>query len=795
MKISFEKTVILLLMVSCGILCIASYSNYNKDLERELNLATARAVDLVHAEGANLDLLSSLEPLQTAVHFRVAELLESLLNELGKKESVTDRYWLLSDDGTFFVSNTQGPSGPLTDDTRQVSKNFLKIISASDRVFKQHGYSYSWDTGEIQVYRPIYSEDSRVGFIGAVVSPQAVLKQILREHQLLSLVPIAVSGQPSGNLSVCRALGQESRADMCISIDRQGIWRGYLGYSAASTLWGILFLFLLAGCAVAIKKLMYDPAKFFMEALSDLSSGRLKNTDNLHVPLALRPLRHMIRQVINQHIEITMRREALSRELAMAEVSSQVAHDIRSPLTALDVAIKHTEHLPEEQRIIIRNASNRIRDIANNLMGKYRRSGINAIPSSGGADEANDIYLLSALLDPMITEKRLQFQAEAGLNIDLKLSQQSYGLFARIQPVEFRRMVSNLVNNAAEAADNGCDIEIALLQEKEYITLVVADNGKGIPPDILPKLGQKGETHGKVGGSGLGLYHARETAQRWGGSLHIDSRVGKGTVITIRIPKAPAPVWFVPELVLPPDSSVVILDDDQTIHQVWQGRFFSSRIQEQGIEIFGFSTPESLRAWMYNNPAKSGAAVYLLDYELLGYQETGLSLAKQWGISRQTILVTSRWEEAALLKECNSLSIRLIPKNLAGLVPIVSGAVAKGGDSFNRMAVLVDDDSLVRMTWEMAAKARDIELRTYSGPAGLMADLAALPRKTPIYIDSELGDGVKGEDFARTLYEKGFINISIETGHPAGYFDHISFIRRIMGKDPPWNSDSCKMLY
>jgi len=216
----------------------------------------------------------------------------------------------------------------------------------------------------------------------------------------------------------------------------------------------------------------------------------------------------------------------LAMSKAMSDLSAQVAHDIRSPLAALDMAVKNNAAVPEEQRVIIRNASNRIRDIANNLIDKYRKPGMSVADVTVGT--AVEAYLLSGLLDPLMTEKRLQFQGRPGVQLDMVLSPESYGLFAKLQPVEFRRLVSNLVNNAAESLSYSGTVTLRLARRGDKIALSVTDSGKGIAPEILAKLGGKGETHGKAGGSGLGLYHARTTAESWGGSLAIASEVGKG---------------------------------------------------------------------------------------------------------------------------------------------------------------------------------------------------------------------------------------------------------------------------
>ncbi|MFA6521932.1 MAG: ATP-binding protein, partial [Candidatus Gracilibacteria bacterium] len=217
----------------------------------------------------------------------------------------------------------------------------------------------------------------------------------------------------------------------------------------------------------------------------------------------------------------------------MHQVSAQVAHDIRSPLAALDMAVKDTAQIPEEQRIIIRSAVSRIRDIANSLLEKHRNvaktDSADANDSARGVAEPAGVYLLSSLIDPLITEKRLQFRSKIGVDIDAHLGSSSYGLFAKVQPTEFKRVLSNLINNSVEALDKNGSVILKLSCREGKITITVRDTGKGVSPEVLAKLGTRGETHGKSGGSGLGLYHARTSLESWGGTLNISSELGKGT--------------------------------------------------------------------------------------------------------------------------------------------------------------------------------------------------------------------------------------------------------------------------
>ncbi|MBI4801507.1 MAG: HAMP domain-containing histidine kinase [Elusimicrobia bacterium] len=471
-----------------------------------------------------------------------------------------------------------------------------------------------------------------------------------------------------------------------------------------------------------------------------------------------------------------------SRLAAIGELAAQVAHDIRSPLAALDAALSKTDQLPEKQRVMVRHAVNRIRDIANNLLEKNRQQ-VKAAPAAGSSvaatGEPPEIRLLSSLIDPVITEKRLQFESRLGVNIDFELTRESYGLFARVQPVEFRRVVSNLVNNAVEVLGDKGKVAIGLAHDEGNVILTVADNGKGISPEILAKLGQMGETHGKAGGSGLGLFHAKTIVESWGGSLVIASELGKGATVSIKLPKAEAPESFVPALELVPGGLVVALDDDAAIHQVWQGRFDSARVQEHNIEVIHFSEPDKLREWVKNN-VSAESALYLFDYELAGYKETGLSLAEELGVSGRTMLVTSRCEEGRIIEECKRLKVRMIPKGLAGLVPISVKSPAK-----TAQAVLIDDDALVRMNWGATAEEAGIDLKIFSEPGGFLSNLTRFSKDTPIYIDSELGNDIKGENIAVDLREKGFTDITLETGHAPERFAHLPWLK-VIDKESPW---------
>jgi len=321
---------------------------------------------------------------------------------------------------------------------------------------------------------------------------------------------------------------------------------------------------------------------------------------------------------------------------ALGKLAAQVAHDIRSPLAAMGAAAKGLD-MPQEQRGLIRAAVDRIRDIAEDLLEHYR--------APGEKHSARQVHDLAAIIEPVVAEKKLQYAERTGL----KLGFSAPGAYpaALVDKKEFQRIISNLLNNAVEALGTGGSVQLELTARDGKAFIKVKDDGNGIAPAVLARLGSKGETHGKAGGTGLGLYHACSTLEAWGGSLQITSVPAEGTIVTLEL-------------------------------------------------------------------------------------------------------------------------------------PVIQTAVRAGGK-----IALLDDDALVHMNWKLAAKAAGAELQSFKNPQEFAAAAETLPRDIPLYIDSELGDGVKGEDIAVGLHERGFTDITMATGHDAEKFSHLPWLK-VSGKEPPW---------
>ncbi len=222
------------------------------------------------------------------------------------------------------------------------------------------------------------------------------------------------------------------------------------------------------------------------------------------------------------------------------EIAKQVAHDIRSPLSALKIATHGLKGMPTERVSLIRQAADRIQSISDDLLAYARRRSEFEQPAE---NQTNPSPLpLREIVRDIVKEKQVELSGRTNMVIHSKFFDADE-LFARVDPGQLQRAVSNIVNNAAEAihADGHVAIELTRVGDKAIIT--VSDNGMGIPDEIIPLIGRRGYSHGKCGkgatqGNGLGLFQAKQIAERAGGELRIESRIGIGTKISLLLPLA-----------------------------------------------------------------------------------------------------------------------------------------------------------------------------------------------------------------------------------------------------------------
>jgi signal transduction histidine kinase len=394
------------------------------------------------------------------------------------------------------------------------------------------------------------------------------------------------------------------------------------------------------------------------------------------VSVALLIILPFFKKYLEKHLRNEMEVEKI-KELNL--IASGVAHDIRSPLSALSMVVSTLHEVPEEKRILIRNATQRINDIANELLQKGKKKNINQSESINQISTAGTVKVstefIPALVDILISEKRMQYRTCADLEIEADFNL-SFGAFAKVNGAELQRAISNLINNSVEAfKDHKGKITVGikriLEESKSSVEIFIHDNGKGIPKDILEKLGAIGVTHGKEdtqSGNGLGVFHAKKTIESFDGEFLVASVEGQGTTVKMILPLAEAPPWFAQAINLNNIKYLVSLDDDASIHQIWAERLSSLRIKD--VEYIKFQSGEAFELYVNGNIKRLKETVFLVDYELLDQAKTGLQIIDDLGIEKYAVLVTGHHEEKDIQDHANKLNLKILPKALSGFVPI-----------------------------------------------------------------------------------------------------------------------------
>jgi signal transduction histidine kinase len=99
-----------------------------------------------------------------------------------------------------------------------------------------------------------------------------------------------------------------------------------------------------------------------------------------------------------------------------------------------------------------------------------------------------------------------------------------------------RQVYLNLVLNALEAMPQGGRLEVGVSEARGKVEVSIADSGVGIAAETLREIGQP-FTSTKAQGSGLGLFLTRRLLESAGGTLEIESAIGRGTRCIVRLPR------------------------------------------------------------------------------------------------------------------------------------------------------------------------------------------------------------------------------------------------------------------
>ncbi len=250
--------------------------------------------------------------------------------------------------------------------------------------------------------------------------------------------------------------------------------------------------------------------------------------------------------------------------------------DITQEITAAEtmrLALEQAELANRSKDMFLAQMSHELRTPLNAIIGfsdLMRSQALDAVSPSKYAEYAESIFssanhlgsLIEDILNVSVPDPEIDSRTEGPIAIDDlvgfafdTLSGASFVVdqrvtFERIRSghrihgpkTELRQLLLNVIGNAAKFSPRGGVVTVDLTECEDRLAVIVQDQGPGIAPDQLDRLGEpffRGVQNPLIAkpGLGLGLYISKQIIERVGGKLSIDSRVGHGTRVTLLFPK------------------------------------------------------------------------------------------------------------------------------------------------------------------------------------------------------------------------------------------------------------------
>ncbi|WP_226658834.1 PAS domain-containing protein [Guptibacillus hwajinpoensis] len=217
--------------------------------------------------------------------------------------------------------------------------------------------------------------------------------------------------------------------------------------------------------------------------------------------------------------ELLLRSEKLS---AIGQLAAAVAHEVRNPLTSVKGFIQlYKDRINDEILELMLSEMNRIESIINEFLSLARPQAVTY--------QKIDIMTLTRNVVSLMNPELL-------LNkIDVRTAFHTPSLMMHCEKNQITQVLMNVIKNGIEAMPDGGPLSITTCNSDTHLFIEIADKGVGIPKERLERLGEPFFSN-KDTGTGLGLVVCYKIIHEHHGTIHFDSTVGAGTLVTITLP-------------------------------------------------------------------------------------------------------------------------------------------------------------------------------------------------------------------------------------------------------------------
>lgn len=357
-------------------------------------------------------------------------------------------------------------------------------------------------------------------------------------------------------------------------------------------------------------------------------------------------------------VDLSRRESDLLWSNRFLKEASQLAHDIRSPLSSMVPKLtelkesvgaggdKETSAAIE----VLEAGLHRMQAMATRVLSDFKKK-FSDVPQE-------EITPRLTLIDKVIEDVVIEVISTAPSNIhfDRRGLSDVPKLWSVVEVSELQAAIANILRNAIEACatvTSPC-VSIELDSNKDRVVLTISDNGFGIPAALLPRIFEEGFTFGKSGGTGLGLTQAKKAIELNDGTLELTTEEGHGTKIRISFPIEAEPSWLCKELKFVPSTKIIFVDDDPSLLAHWRSRL--AGVDTSDVSISYFSTFGAIRREDIRN------ALIVSDNDVKGESFSGIEWLKRHRDYEGAVLCTSDYDDPKVQQDVRGLKIQMIPK-------------------------------------------------------------------------------------------------------------------------------------
>ena len=281
---------------------------------------------------------------------------------------------------------------------------------------------------------------------------------------------------------------------------------------------------------------------------------------------------------------------------AIGQLSSGIAHDFNNLLMAImgcaDLAMRKLDEDSPAAELVreIKDAARRGSSLSRQLVTFSRKQEVEPRVFD---------------LNEMIERSRRLLQPLVGAHVNFHMDLESRELLVNCDPSQMEQVLFNLVVNARDAMPEGGMISLRTRLDEDGVVLSVEDSGVGMSDEVRAKALEPFFTTKPVGkGTGLGLSTVYGIVKQAGGVLEIDSELGVGTTMSVRLPRAEAAVLEQPSEydveVRGGHEALLLIEDDRlvrlAVREYLQGAGYVVREASNGEQALEVARHETFAA-------------------------------------------------------------------------------------------------------------------------------------------------------------------------------------------------------